>query len=153
MMCSLSIRWLDPFAFDICPRAAYNDRISISHIHLPVERSIVMATNGPYMIETLRQYIMSLHAEDEMEADGLSIYDVESALLTGKITERQKDRASAGSYGKGANLFVIENVPIVSCPHCGESYLTAETLHEIERIKLHRKALATERCIAVATFA
>ena len=42
-----------------------------------------------------RQYIMSLHAEDEMEADGLSIYDVESAILTGKITERQKDRASA----------------------------------------------------------
>ncbi|MEK9162917.1 MAG: type II toxin-antitoxin system MqsA family antitoxin [Chloroflexota bacterium] len=39
------------------------------------------------------------------------------------------------SYGKGANLLIIENVPIVVCPHCGESYLTAETLHEIERIK------------------
>ena len=57
------------------------------------------------------------------------------------------------SYGKGATLFVIENVPMVGCPHCGESYLTAETLHEIERIKLHRKAIAIERCIAVATFA
>ena len=56
------------------------------------------------------------------------------------------------SYGKGANLFVIENVPIVSCPHCGESYLTAETLQEIERIKLHRRALSIERCIAVANF-
>ncbi|MEK7441766.1 MAG: type II toxin-antitoxin system MqsA family antitoxin [Chloroflexota bacterium] len=39
------------------------------------------------------------------------------------------------SYGKGANLLIIENVPIVVCPHCGESCLTAETLHEIERIK------------------
>jgi YgiT-type zinc finger domain-containing protein len=57
------------------------------------------------------------------------------------------------SYGKGATLLVIENVPIVSCPHCGESYLTAETLHEIERIKLHRRTLAMERNIAVATFA
>ena len=57
------------------------------------------------------------------------------------------------SYGKGATLFVIENVPLVSCPHCGESYLTAETLHEIERIKVHRRALAEERCIAVAAFA
>ncbi len=56
------------------------------------------------------------------------------------------------SYGKGTSLFVIENVPIVSCSHCGESYLTAETLHEIERIKLHRKAFAQERCIGVATF-
>jgi YgiT-type zinc finger domain-containing protein len=62
-------------------------------------------------------------------------------------------RQVSRSYGKGANLFVIENVPIVSCPNCGESYITADTLHEIERIKLHRKALATERCIAVATFA
>ena len=42
-----------------------------------------------------RRYIMSLHAEDEMEADGLTIYDVESVILTGKIIERQKDRTSA----------------------------------------------------------
>ena len=61
-------------------------------------------------------------------------------------------RRVSRSYGKGTSLFVIENVPIVSCPHCGESYLTAETLHEIERIKLHRKAFAQERCIGVATF-
>ena len=57
------------------------------------------------------------------------------------------------TYGKGANLFVIENDPVVVCPHCGESYLTAETLHEIERLKLHRKKLAQERCIDVVTFA
>ena len=57
------------------------------------------------------------------------------------------------TYGKGASIFVIEDVPIVSCPHCGESYLTAETLHAIERIKLHRRALAKERRITVATFA
>ena len=44
-----------------------------------------------------------------------------------------KIRHVSRSYGKGVALFVIENVPIVSCPHCGESYLTAETLHEIER--------------------
>ncbi len=57
------------------------------------------------------------------------------------------------SYGKGANLLVIENVPVVSCPHCGESYLTAETLYEIERIKLHRKSLAKKRAVPVVTFA
>ncbi len=57
------------------------------------------------------------------------------------------------SYGKGANLLVIENVPIVVCPNCGESYLTAETLHEIERIKLHRRSFAKPRTVAVASFA
>jgi hypothetical protein len=46
-----------------------------------------------------------------------------------------------------------ENVPIVSCPHCGESYLTAETLHELERIKLHRRAWAQQRSVPVAAFA
>ncbi len=57
------------------------------------------------------------------------------------------------SYGKGKDLLVIENIPVISCPHCGESYLTAETLHELERIKLHRKGFAVERPVAVAEFA
>ena len=57
------------------------------------------------------------------------------------------------SYGKGENLLVIENIPVISCPHCGESYLTADTLHEIERIKLHRQNLTRERSVPVAVFA
>jgi YgiT-type zinc finger domain-containing protein len=64
-----------------------------------------------------------------------------------------KIRFVSRSYGRGTTLFVIENVPIVSCPHCGESYLTAETLHEIERIKLHRQLLAKQRSVPVAVFA
>ena len=56
------------------------------------------------------------------------------------------------TYGKGKELLIIENVPLVSCPHCGESYFTAETLHEIERIGCHRKDLAVERPVAVASF-
>jgi len=39
-----------------------------------------------------RQYIMTLHAEEEMDDDGLTIFDVERAILTGKIVERQKER-------------------------------------------------------------
>jgi YgiT-type zinc finger domain-containing protein len=57
-------------------------------------------------------------------------------------------RRASRSYGRGADLFVIENVPLISCPHCGESYLTAATLHELECIKLHRRAMAQERCSA-----
>jgi YgiT-type zinc finger domain-containing protein len=64
-----------------------------------------------------------------------------------------KIRFVSRSYGRGETLFVIENVPIVSCPHCGESYLTAETLHELERIKLHRQLLAEQRSVPVAVFA
>jgi len=61
-------------------------------------------------------------------------------------------RSMTRSYGKGANLLIIENVPVVVCPHCGESYLSAETLHEVERIKLHRKNLAKLKSVAVARF-
>lgn len=57
------------------------------------------------------------------------------------------------SYGKGDNLLVIENVPVISCPACGESYLTAITLREIDNIKRNRKKVATERPVPVAVFA
>ncbi len=56
------------------------------------------------------------------------------------------------SYGKGDDLLVIENIPVISCHHCGESYLAAETSHEIERIKLHRKKFAEQRQVSVAKF-
>jgi YgiT-type zinc finger domain-containing protein len=57
------------------------------------------------------------------------------------------------TYGKGKDLLVIENIPVMSCPHCGESYLTAEILHEIGRLKLHRRSLAVERPVEVVSFA
>ena len=56
-------------------------------------------------------------------------------------------------YGKGKNLLIIENIPVVICPHCGESYLTAETLHEIERLKLRKRSLAFERSVRALNFA
>jgi hypothetical protein len=34
---------------------------------------------------------MSLHAEEEMADDHLSIFDIEHVILTGSIIERQKD--------------------------------------------------------------
>jgi YgiT-type zinc finger domain-containing protein len=57
------------------------------------------------------------------------------------------------TFGKGATLLVVENVPVVACPNCGESYMTAETLHEIERIKVHRRSLAKKRSVATVSFA
>ena len=56
------------------------------------------------------------------------------------------------SYGRGPTLLVIENVPVFICPHCGESYLTADTLHDLQRIKVHRRKLAAPKRIAVASF-
>ncbi len=35
---------------------------------------------------------MTAHADEEADEDGLSVLDIESAILTGFIVERQKDR-------------------------------------------------------------
>jgi hypothetical protein len=42
-----------------------------------------------------REYILTIHGEEEMDNDSLSIYDVERCIMTGKILERQKDKATA----------------------------------------------------------
>jgi hypothetical protein len=47
---------------------------------------------------------------------------------------------------------VIENIPLWSCPRCGESYFTAQTMHDIERIKVLRKSLAITKNVSVAEF-
>ncbi len=64
--------------------------------------------------------------------------------------EGAKIRHLSRSYGKGDALLVIENVPVASCPNCGESYLSAETLHEIDRIRRERQSYTVERPVAVA---
>ena len=46
------------------------------------------------------------------------------------------------THGKGKDLLVIENIPMVDCPNCSEAYFTAETLHEVERLKRQRRARA-----------
>lgn len=61
-------------------------------------------------------------------------------------------RKIARTYGKGKNLIVIENIPVVTCPHCGESYIEAETLHEIERIKLRKGKFPVKRSVPVVNF-
>lgn len=38
-----------------------------------------------------RQYVMTLHAEEEMDEDNLSVFDVERCILSGEIIEKQRD--------------------------------------------------------------
>ena len=56
-----------------------------------------------------RQYVMTLHAEEEMNDDGLTIFDVERGILTGEIVERQKDR-QAGEW-----KYVVEGQTLAEC--------------------------------------
>ncbi len=42
-----------------------------------------------------QHYVMTIHADEEMDDDNLMLDDVEQAILTGEILERQKDIATA----------------------------------------------------------
>jgi YgiT-type zinc finger domain-containing protein len=57
------------------------------------------------------------------------------------------------SFGKGKNILVIEQVPMVVCPNCGQSYFTAETLHELERLRLHKESVGVQRVAPVIKYA
>lgn len=61
-------------------------------------------------------------------------------------------RKISETRGKGKDLLIIENVPMVHYPNCGEAYFTAEVLHEIERIKLHYKNIDVKKTIEVAEY-
>ncbi|KAA0223086.1 MAG: DUF4258 domain-containing protein [Phycisphaerae bacterium] len=52
------------------------------------------------------EYIVTVHAAEEIEADELTIFDVEHAVLTGEIIERQKDEQT------GQWKYVIEGVDL-----------------------------------------
>jgi YgiT-type zinc finger domain-containing protein len=64
------------------------------------------------------------------------------------VQEAQLRRVTR-SYGKGASLLVIENIPVITCHHCGESYLEPDTIRAIERVKRNKKRLAKPRPVAV----
>lgn len=66
--------------------------------------------------------------------------------------EGTRQRYITRSYGKGESLLVIEDVPVIYCHHCGERYMTAQTLDQIERIKRSPENLATKRLVTVAVF-
>lgn len=70
--------------------------------------------------------------------------------LCGKKTARV--RRVTRSYGRGASEFLVRNIPAVHCTSCGETWFTARTIHELDRIKAHHGELAVKREVHVAEF-
>jgi len=62
-------------------------------------------------------YVMTTHADEEADADDFSVFDVESAILTGKIVERQKETETgewkyviSGEAIDGRHLSVVAKI-------------------------------------------
>ncbi len=56
------------------------------------------------------------------------------------------------SFGRGSNLVVVENIPVVHCGGCHESYITAETARELDHIRKNRRSLGKAKRVLVASF-
>jgi hypothetical protein len=41
-----------------------------------------------------RRYVVTLHADDELDADDITVYDLERIVFTGEIVERQVDQTT-----------------------------------------------------------
>ena len=67
-------------------------------------------------------------------------------------TQEARIRKINRTYGKDEEMFIIEDIPLVTCTSCGESYFTADTLHEIERLKRHHQDLSKKREVEVVGF-
>ena len=70
-----------------------------------------------------RRYVVTLHALDEMDEDALSVFDVERAILTGEVIERQRDRATRewkylirGSAVDGRQIVVVNKLGYLDKP-------------------------------------
>ena len=72
-------------------------------------------------------YVMTTHADEEADAEDFSVFDVESAILTGKIVERQKEAETgewkyviSGEAVAGRPLSVVAKflADPLRCPYC-----------------------------------
>jgi len=68
-----------------------------------------------HQLVRVQRYVMTTHADEEMFDDGLTIRDVENALLSGEVVERQEDQRSreskylvAGPNREGEGVVVVK---------------------------------------------
>jgi len=67
-------------------------------------------------------FVVTLHAEEEMDEDRLSVFDLESVVLTGEIVERQRDPLTRewkyvvnGKGIDGGTVGVVGKLSITGC--------------------------------------
>jgi YgiT-type zinc finger domain-containing protein len=54
--------------------------------------------------------------------------------------------------GRGERMMLVENVPVIACKNCGESYMTSATMHKLDDLRLKQNVKPTLREVSVAEF-
>ena len=55
--------------------------------------------------------------------------------------------------GPKNDKFLVDKVPVVRCPHCHQTYMTAQTTKTLDRLLQQRKELARPQTLDVIEFA
>jgi YgiT-type zinc finger domain-containing protein len=66
--------------------------------------------------------------------------------------EGAREQRVTRTCGEDSELLVIEQVPIVTCPSCGESYMSAATLRHLEDLQDRGRRVAVARPVGVVQF-
>ncbi|MGE0699878.1 MAG: DUF4258 domain-containing protein [Hyphomicrobiaceae bacterium] len=71
------------------------------------------------------EYVVSLHAAEELEDDDLTILDLESILITGRIVERQHDRITGETkcLVEGITVNGLSAAAVVKLGHNGRLFV------------------------------
>ena len=54
--------------------------------------------------------------------------------------------------GRGKLMKLVENVPVIACKNCGESYMTSATMNKLDKIRINQKEKNSARKISVEEF-
>ena len=55
-------------------------------------------------------------------------------------------------FGRGKDMLLIDNVPVIACKNCGESYMTSTTMHTLDKMRSGQPRKESKRKIGVAEF-
>ncbi len=53
-------------------------------------------------------------------------------------------------FGKGEKKVLIENIPVIHCSNCRESYLTDATMRQLDDIRLNSQTFSTPATVGIA---
>ena len=56
-------------------------------------------------------------------------------------------------FGRGEKKILIENIPVIHCSNCRESYLTDTTMRQLDEIRLNHDTLSIPITLGVAKIA
>ncbi len=54
--------------------------------------------------------------------------------------------------GRGIKMVLVDNVPVINCRNCGESYMTSETVHRLDIMRSEKHLQSAERKVEVSEF-